>query len=649
MLALYPKPESFIGKEFDGYRIDAILGGGGMGIVFKATQLELSRQVALKFITPSLTQDESFWNQFKVEAQALAKIHHPNIVVIYNFRPSDHGFYIAMEYVKGTPFSDYIKKRGKVAPPECIVLVQQMLSALESAHKAGIVHRDIKPSNIIVNDQNFVKITDFGLAKVHNPDPDKEDSTVSLSSAGTLFYMPPEQIRGLKKPDHRGDIYSVGMTMYEAIAGRLPFEKKKSGYETQKNIVEGPFQHIHKFVPSLPKDLARVIMKAIEKEPQKRFQSVREMITALERCSKKEVAESKAHSFLLTSGEHSEVDTQFSVPLYATALACILLLLFAFTPISGLFSSSSKPRTLAEQIQENGITLTLDQRVKNRQETKNTSATPSDSTSSPARTYKQESNQGSGIEKQLNKLVNNMPVQALATTQSPVQLSSPGLFRINTGSIKVTSDPEEAEVLMDGALIGVTPLLLDNVPAGSLKIEIRKPNFQPTVINTEVQPLEISFIEEELNPIQGTVRLAMNPPSHVYLNGRKITSEPVEDFERQLSVASHELVISNKVYGEWTRRISMIPNDTMSIDVNFTKKITIPVTAFNESNQGIHAEIYLDNEPTEIYTPAQLSIPPGKHHITVQLEGYTLKEEARAQNYEMDVEAPLRFILKKKP
>ena len=110
--------------------------------------------------------------------------------------------------------------------------------------------------------------------------------------------MPPELIRGLKKVDHRGDIYSIGMTMYEAIAGRLPFEKNASGYETQKSIVEEPFQHITKSVPSLPKPLGRVIMKAIEKEPHKRFQSVGEMLTALERCTSKETNENGPYPFL---------------------------------------------------------------------------------------------------------------------------------------------------------------------------------------------------------------------------------------------------------------------------------------------------------------------------------------------------------------
>ncbi len=645
MLALYPKPESFIGKEFDGYRIDSVLGSGGMGIVFKATQLELSRQVALKFITPSLTQDENFWNQFKVEAQALAKIHHPNIVVIYNFRPSDHGFYIAMEYVKGTPFSEYIKKRGKVAWPECVVLIKQILSALDASHKTGIVHRDIKPSNLIVNDQNFVKITDFGLAKIHDAGIKTDDSTVSLDTVGTLFYMPPEEIRGLSKVDHRGDIYSVGMTMYEAIAGRLPFDKNASGYDVQKSIVEQPFSHINKYVPSLPKPLGRVIMKAIEKEPHKRFQSTGEMLTALDRCTSKAVSERKSTPFILSPIVQAQAEKTKNLPTYVPVLGAAFLVLIILFPLASLFNFSSKPRTLAEQLQENGISLSIE-KPKPLIPPKQERAIPvSDSSSATSQDDRPVLAQG----QQTDKRVNNLPTQALASTQASVQIQKPPLFLVDTGSIRITSEPPEAEVILNGTPIGVTPLFMDVVPAGTIEIQIHKKNFITKVINTEIQPLEISVIEEKLKPIQGILRIEVNPPSHVYLNGRRITTAPTASLQRPVAAASHKVSISNKEIGEWIQTISVQKNDTASIAVDFSKKITIPVTAFNESDQGMHAEIYVDNESTGVYTPAQLTLPPGKHLISVQSEGHELVEKPASQNYDTNLDEPLRFTLKKKP
>ena len=643
MLALYPKPESFIGKEFDGYRIDAVLGSGGMGIVFKATQLELSRQVALKVITPSLTQDESFWNQFKVEAQALAKIHHPNIVVIYNFRPSDHGFYIAMEYVKGTPFSDYISRRGKVAWPECIVLFKQILSALDSTHKTGIVHRDIKPSNIIVNDQNFVKITDFGLAKVHDSGVRTGDSTVSIKHAGTLFYMPPEEISGSSQIDHRGDIYSVGMTMYEALAGRLPFDKNASGYNLQKCIVEEPFSHINKFIPSLPKPLARVIMKAIEKEPHKRFQSAGEMLTALERCTPREVEKFKSQPFLLSPIINTSTKQTLKRPLFATALGLVLLLFIMLLPLASIFNMSSKPRSLAEQLQENGISLSIEKPSPSTASAQGSQSEP-DSTSSKniiSTTKEKDSDSGNTL--------NTVPIQAMATPTASAQGASQQAYLLDTGSIRVTSSPADAEVLINGTQVGVTPLFLDEIPSGPVEIAIEKDNYQRSIIRSEIRPLEISVIDEKLKPVEGVLQLSINPPSHVFINGKKITSEPTTKLEKNLAVSSHNISIANKKLGEWIQTVDVQRNDTTSIAVDFEREIKVPVTAFDESERGLHAEIYVDNQPTGIYTPAQLTLAPGNHTISVNSDGYALEGDPATQNYDKDLDTPLRFVLKKKP
>lgn len=643
MLALYPKPESFIGKEFDGYRIDAVLGSGGMGIVFKATQLELSRQVALKVITPSLTQDESFWNQFKVEAQALAKIHHPNIVVIYNFRPSDHGFYIAMEYVKGTPFSEYISRRGKVAWPECIVLFKQILSALEATHKTGIVHRDIKPSNIIVNDQNFVKITDFGLAKVHDAGLRTDDSTVSIKHAGTLFYMPPEEISGSSKIDHRGDIYSVGMTMYEALAGRLPFDKNASGYNLQKCIVEEPFTHINKFIPSLPKPLARVIMKAIEKEPHKRFQSTGEMLTALERCTPKELEKSKSQPFLLSPIINTSTQSTLKRPLFATALGVVLLIFITLFPLASLFNFSSKPRSLAEQLQENGISLSIEKPSPSPAAAES-SRSNQDSTESKNTIFSTKRNDNAK-----GNSLHAVPLQAFATPTTSAQAASPQALLLDTGSLRVTSSPAEAEVLLNGEIIGVTPLFLDEIPAGPIEIAIKKANYVRSTINSEIRPLEISVIDERLKPVEGVLQLRINPPSHVFINGKKITPQPTSKLEKNLAVSSHDVSIANKELGEWIKTISVQRNDTTSIAVDFEQEIKIPVTAFDETDRGLHAEIYIDNQPSGIYTPAQLTLAPGKHTISVNSDGYALVGEPSTQNYDGDLDSPLRFVLKKNP
>jgi serine/threonine protein kinase len=286
---MYPRPESFIGKEVDGHRIDAVLGRGGMGIVFKAENIELSRTVALKIINPALAQDDSFIRRFRLEARALAQIHHPNIVLVYAFRPFDLGYYISMEYVHGPTLAEYLEANGALSWNETVFLLKQMLSAFHFAHSAGVIHRDIKPRNILLAPNNVVKITDFGLAKVVQEGTTlAHDTTVTVATGGTIHYMPPEQIRGLKNVDHRGDLFSLGMSMYESLTGTLPFDKNASGYTIQKIIVEEPFPDIRKNHPEIPRALAKIIMKTLEKDPDKRYQSAAEMKAAIEEFEKEQ-------------------------------------------------------------------------------------------------------------------------------------------------------------------------------------------------------------------------------------------------------------------------------------------------------------------------------------------------------------------------
>ena len=148
---MYRKPESFIGEVIDGHRIDAVLGRGGMGTVFAAENLALSRTVAFKMINPVLAQDESFLRRFRLEARALAQLQHPNIVLVYAFRATPEGAYISMEYVDGVTLADFVETNGPVHWQIALGLMRQMLAAFQVAHGAGVIHRDIKPRNILIN------------------------------------------------------------------------------------------------------------------------------------------------------------------------------------------------------------------------------------------------------------------------------------------------------------------------------------------------------------------------------------------------------------------------------------------------------------------------------------------------------------------
>ncbi len=264
-----------VGMELDGFRLTEVLGRGGMGVVYKAEDLALSRSVAIKMIDPNLVHDEGFLRRFRAEARALARIDSPYIVRIHALRQSEDWFFIVMEYVDGGTVFDL--------PCPCpwaraLPLMKEMLTGLEHAHSVGIVHRDIKPRNIMLAKNGSVKITDFGLAKESRGD----GATVTQGIAGTLYYMSPEQIKGLATLDHRSDIYSMGMTFYEMLAGRLPFDKDASEFSTMRTIVEDPFVPPTEFRKDLPPRLAAIIMKALEKDPDRRYGSAHEMCADLE-------------------------------------------------------------------------------------------------------------------------------------------------------------------------------------------------------------------------------------------------------------------------------------------------------------------------------------------------------------------------------
>jgi len=265
------------GREIDGYRILEVLGQGGMGIVYKVKNLALDRFEALKVITPSLVRDAQFLRRFQQEAQTLARIHHANIVTIYTLRESELGHYLTMEFVEGQTLADILIERGALSWQAMMPLVKQLLHGFEAAHSRGIIHRDIKPRNIMLTPNRQIKVMDFGLAKFYQ----QHDMTMTQGVAGTPFYMSPEQVTG-RRLDQRSDIFSLGMTLYELLSGQLPFNKQDSLFSIQRAIVELDFPAPNHFNSKVPKRLSDILMKALEKDPDRRYTHAREMLSDIE-------------------------------------------------------------------------------------------------------------------------------------------------------------------------------------------------------------------------------------------------------------------------------------------------------------------------------------------------------------------------------
>ena len=263
------------GETIGNYRILGELGRGGMGIVYKAEQVPLERFVALKVLYPHLCGDPVTVMRFNREARATGLLNHPNIVQIFDVGRHEDLHYFAMEYVSGKTLAQILEARGKLKPQEAITVLDQLAAALSAAHDVGLIHRDVKPSNLIVDDHGRVKVTDFGIALVAG----LGDLTDTGHLVGTARYMSPEQAHG-EDLDARSDLYSVGVVMFQMLAGQVPFD--------DPNPVKLLAKHVHDPVPSLrglapgtPDGVVRVVERLLEKAPADRFRTVRDFRHAL--------------------------------------------------------------------------------------------------------------------------------------------------------------------------------------------------------------------------------------------------------------------------------------------------------------------------------------------------------------------------------
>jgi len=256
------------------YRIIERIGAGGMGEVYLADDTELNRKVALKFLSPHLCQDADCRARFKREAQAAAKLNHPNIVTIYEVSEFNGRPFFAMEYVEGLPLSEMIRQ-GDCPLDRVIDLSLQICEGLQEAHKAGITHRDVKPANILVNQLGRAKVVDLGLASVAGADKlTKEGSTL-----GTLGYMSPEQVQG-KPTDQRSDLFSLGVVLYELISCKSPF-KGETPAATMNAIAQRPAEPLARYKAGVPDELQRIVSKLLQKDQALRYQTAADVISDL--------------------------------------------------------------------------------------------------------------------------------------------------------------------------------------------------------------------------------------------------------------------------------------------------------------------------------------------------------------------------------
>ncbi|MFZ0545334.1 MAG: serine/threonine-protein kinase [Candidatus Promineifilaceae bacterium] len=284
---------NLIGKRLDHFRVDMLLGEGGMGSVYRAYDMNLARPVALKVMHPHLTRQPEFQQRFLQEAQASARLSHPNIVDIYHFGRREDLLYMAIEYIEGDSLGAYIghlyRNKQFIRLDETLDLLAQVADGLDYAHRQGVVHRDVKPDNILIKVEEHpteegasvlrAVVTDFGLAKLR----EGGIQTVTGTLMGTLAYMSPEQCVG-EELDGRSDIYSLGIVLYQLSTGRLPFNIKSPTDAIMKHMQEDP-PPPRELRPGLPVEVEAVIARALAKKPDGRYKTAGQMAAALRRSA----------------------------------------------------------------------------------------------------------------------------------------------------------------------------------------------------------------------------------------------------------------------------------------------------------------------------------------------------------------------------
>ena len=311
-----------VGTELAGYRIEALIGRGGMGVVYRAEDLRLQRKVALKLLPPELSGDESFRERFIRESRLAASLDHQNIIPIYDAGEAEGVLYIAMRYVEGTDLKTLVQRGGALEPARALSVLGQVASALDAAHARGLVHRDVKPANILLATEpgsetaDHVYLSDFGLTKATGSGT---RLTQTGQFVGTIDYVPPEQIQG-GEVDGRGDLYSLGCVLYECLTGETPF-RRDSEVAVLWAHVQDEMPPVTSRRADLPPGLDAVLGKALAKNPDDRYASCRDLVAA----ARREVGISSGTHAVPGLGRPAPLPSRRRLPLVLAAAGATLI------------------------------------------------------------------------------------------------------------------------------------------------------------------------------------------------------------------------------------------------------------------------------------------------------------------------------------
>ena len=348
-----PGPQLDAGTRLGAYQIVAQIGAGGMGEVYLARDTRLGRSVALKVLPPTLAGDGERRRRLEREAQAAARLNHPNIVTLFSFEETDGVAFLTMEYVEGDPLSSHISRTG-MPLDRLLPVAIAIADGVAAAHRAGIVHRDLKPSNVMLTSSGSrPKVLDFGLARLHGPVMDAQAATGTAPITdvghivGTIAYMAPEQAEG-RETDGRSDIFSLGVMLFEMATGRRPFNGDSS-ISVITSILRDTPPIVSDVKPTLPVEFARIVRRCLQKEPDRRYQTAVDLRNALEEVKQ----DSESGVSASTAAPRSPGGSRRWIPIGAAAAAMALAVLGVWAV--GSRSSGHAPEGIVE-IRERQVT-----------------------------------------------------------------------------------------------------------------------------------------------------------------------------------------------------------------------------------------------------------------------------------------------------
>ena len=341
--------QNYIGLVLDNrYRLKRLVGIGGMAMVFEADDLLKKTTVAVKILKEEFAADEVSVQRFINESKAVLMLSHPNIVKIFDVSVKGEYKYIVMEYIDGITLKAYMQRKGTLSVKETIAYSIQILRALEHAHLGGVVHRDIKPQNIMLLRSGQIKVTDFGIAKL----PEAKTLTATDKAIGTVYYISPEQAAGEKGIDRRTDLYSVGVLMYEMITGKLPFDGENPVSIALKQISEEP-KPPRELNPDIPEGLEQIILFAMEKDKDKRFQTATQMIDLLKRVRENPgVVFKQKNTPKKASGGQGGKSSMLPIIMGVASAFLLVALISAFVVVHDIFFGDTANNTTTIEVEQ---------------------------------------------------------------------------------------------------------------------------------------------------------------------------------------------------------------------------------------------------------------------------------------------------------